>query len=65
MTTTNNYDVKLGFWTNWSHGKVQGATVTMTRQHGGFLIAFLAIFIGMVGKRLVPHYICFAFNNLS
>jgi hypothetical protein len=55
MTSTNNYDVHLGFWTNWSHGKVQGATVTMTRQHGGFLIAFLAIFIGMVGKRLVLH----------
>ncbi|KAF1942114.1 hypothetical protein EJ02DRAFT_466095 [Clathrospora elynae] len=50
MTSTNHYDVKLGFWTNWSHGKIQGATVTLTRQHGGFLIAFLAIFIGMVGK---------------
>ncbi|KAF1839011.1 hypothetical protein BDW02DRAFT_515336 [Decorospora gaudefroyi] len=50
MSSTNHYDVKLGFWTNWSNGPIQGATVTLTRQHGGFLIAFLAIFIGMVGK---------------
>ncbi|KAL6708154.1 hypothetical protein ACN47E_003338 [Coniothyrium glycines] len=49
-TSTNSYEVQLGFWTNWSHGKIQGATVTLTRQNGGFLIAFLAIFIGMVGK---------------
>lgn len=50
MASTNSYHVHLGFWTNWSHGKIQGATVTLTRQNGGFLIAFLAIFIGMVGK---------------
>ncbi|KAF2026090.1 hypothetical protein EK21DRAFT_103512 [Setomelanomma holmii] len=50
MTSTTNYDVQLGFWTNWSHGQIQGATVTLTRRNGGFLIAFLAIFIGMVGK---------------
>ncbi|KAH7386852.1 hypothetical protein DE146DRAFT_768549 [Phaeosphaeria sp. MPI-PUGE-AT-0046c] len=50
MASTNDYDVHLGFWTNWSHGKIQGATVTLTRQNGNLLIAFLAIFIGMVGK---------------
>ncbi|KAF2715314.1 hypothetical protein K504DRAFT_529505 [Pleomassaria siparia CBS 279.74] len=47
---SQQYSVHIGFWTNWSHGKVQGATVTLTRQNGGFLIAFLAIFVGMVGK---------------
>lgn len=51
MSSTTNYEVHLGFWTNWSHGQIQGATVTLTRRNGGFLIAFLAIFIGMVGKR--------------
>ncbi|KAH8725985.1 hypothetical protein GQ44DRAFT_680159 [Phaeosphaeriaceae sp. PMI808] len=50
MSSTNAYEVHLGFWTNWSHGKIQGATITLTRRNGGFLIAFLAIFIGMVGK---------------
>ncbi|KAF2474435.1 uncharacterized protein BDR25DRAFT_385987 [Lindgomyces ingoldianus] len=46
----NSFGVHLGFWTNWSHGKVQGATITLTQRNGGFLIAFLAIFVGMVGK---------------
>ncbi|KAF2730351.1 hypothetical protein EJ04DRAFT_545814 [Polyplosphaeria fusca] len=45
-----SYAVHLGFWTNWSHGKIMGATVTLTRANGGLLIATLAIFIGMVGK---------------
>ncbi|KAF2184660.1 hypothetical protein K469DRAFT_739283 [Zopfia rhizophila CBS 207.26] len=44
------YAVHLGFWTNWSYGAIRGGTITLTRQHGGFLIAFLAIYIGMVGK---------------
>jgi hypothetical protein len=51
MESTANYQVKLGFWTNWSNGKILGATMTMSRQNGGFLIAFLAIFVGMAGKR--------------
>ncbi|KAF2003590.1 hypothetical protein P154DRAFT_486179 [Amniculicola lignicola CBS 123094] len=46
----NTYSVYLGFWTNWSQGAVRGATITLTRQHGTFLIAFLAIYVGMVGK---------------
>ncbi|ORY06755.1 hypothetical protein BCR34DRAFT_31387 [Clohesyomyces aquaticus] len=47
---TSSYEVHLGFWTNWAHGRLQGATVTLTQRNGGFLIAFLAIFVGMVGK---------------
>ncbi|EAT82077.1 hypothetical protein HBH56_105310 [Parastagonospora nodorum] len=50
MESTANYKVKLGFWTNWSNGKILGATMTTSRQNGGFLIAFLAIFVGMAGK---------------
>ncbi|KAF2265455.1 hypothetical protein CC78DRAFT_515110 [Lojkania enalia] len=45
-----SYAVHLGFWTNWSHGRIQGATITLSRQNGGFLIAFLALFVGLVGK---------------
>lgn len=44
------FDVYLGFWINWSKGRVHGATFTTTRQDGGLLIAFLAIFVGLAGK---------------
>ena len=47
---SNSYNVFTGFWTNWSYGAVRGATITLTKEHGGFLIAFLAIYVGMVGK---------------
>ncbi|KAF2690971.1 hypothetical protein K458DRAFT_398912 [Lentithecium fluviatile CBS 122367] len=48
-TDAGGYDVHLGFWTNWSHGKIQGATVTLSRQSGGLLIAFLALFVSATG----------------
>jgi hypothetical protein len=41
--------VHTGFWTDWSHGAVQGATVTLTQRWGGVLTAFLAIFVSVVG----------------
>jgi hypothetical protein len=63
MSSTNSYEVHLGFWTNWSYGKIQGATVTLTRKNGGFLIAFLAIFIGMVGKRYAPNSVWVLLNS--
>jgi hypothetical protein len=49
---TTNYDVHLGFWVNWSHGKIKGSTVTLTRQNGNLLIAFLALFVGAIGRSL-------------
>lgn len=50
MSSPVDYHVHLGFWTNWSYGKVNGATLTLTRLNGGLLIAFIAIFIGAAGK---------------
>lgn len=50
MGIIDTYHVHLGFWTNWSLGKVQGATLTLTNRDGGLLIAFVAIFIGGAGK---------------
>ncbi|KAK8017269.1 hypothetical protein PG991_008345 [Apiospora marii] len=44
--------VYLGAWTNWSRGRVMGATLTMTREQGNFLIAFTAFFIPFVVSRL-------------
>jgi len=42
--------VYLGFWTNWAHGRVSGATITLTRGNGDLLIAFLALFTAWVGR---------------
>jgi len=41
--------IYVGFWTNWSYGKVFGATLTLTQRDGSFLIAFLAMFVSYVG----------------
>jgi len=50
MSLVDAYHVRLGFWTNWDHGKIEGATITLTRRNGGLLVAFIAIFIGAAGK---------------
>ncbi|KAF1951516.1 hypothetical protein CC80DRAFT_528262 [Byssothecium circinans] len=50
MSLVDAYHVHLGFWTNWDHGKVEGATITLTRKNGGLLVAFIAIFVGAAGK---------------
>lgn len=42
-------DVYPGFWTDWSHGRIRGATLTLSNRDGGFLITFLAIFVVIVG----------------
>lgn len=39
-------DVYTGVWINHSLGKIHGATLTLTSDNGGLLIAFLAIFVG-------------------
>lgn len=44
--------VKIGFWTNWSHGRVLGSTLTLSQQDGALLIAFIALFVAFVGARL-------------
>ncbi|KAK2606837.1 hypothetical protein N8I77_005562 [Diaporthe amygdali] len=43
--------IHLGLWTNWSQGRVLGATLTMDRQQANFLIAFTASFVVFVGSR--------------
>ena len=43
--------VYLGVWTNWSRGRIRGATLTMSRRNGGLLTAFLALFVTVVGTR--------------
>ena len=45
-------DVYLGFWINRAFDSVQGATLTLSHRQGGFLIAFLAIFVATSGRSL-------------
>lgn len=46
------YEVHEGFWIDWSNGRVTGATLTLTEQHGAYLIAFLALFVHISGSSL-------------
>lgn len=45
-----SYDVHLGFWINWSSGRMQGATFTTTRESGGLLVAFIALYVSTSGR---------------
>lgn len=49
---TSPYTVYTGFWVDYSHGSVFGATLTLSRSDGSLLIAFLAFFVALVGTRL-------------
>lgn len=44
--------IYTGFWTNWSYGSIQGATITLNNRDGGLLTAFVALFVTFVGRRL-------------
>jgi hypothetical protein len=42
--------VHTGFWNNHAYSKIRGATLTLSLRNGGFLIAFLAIYVSLSGK---------------
>ncbi|KAI9795054.1 MAG: hypothetical protein M1816_000076 [Peltula sp. TS41687] len=44
--------IYYGAWTNWSHGRILGATITLSTRSGGLLTAFLAIFVAAAGAAL-------------
>ena len=48
--TGNNFDVHIGFWTNWARGPIRGATFTLTRTNGQVIVSILAIFVALVGR---------------
>ena len=63
-----NTDVYLGFWTNWSYGRVRGATLTLTNRDGGFLTAFLAVFVVIAGRsfwRIACFMIHYALSSVA
>lgn len=45
-------DIYKGFWINRSLGTIRGATLTLDRQSGGLVIAFLALFVGATASSL-------------
>ena len=47
-----NDGVYTGVWVNRLHGSVKGATLTLNRQDGAFLIAFLALFVATTGRAM-------------
>lgn len=47
--SVSTQDIYLGFWTNWSYGRIRGATLTLTQRDGGLLLAFLALFATIAG----------------
>lgn len=60
--STIQNSVHLGTWTNWSRGKVMGATLTLERNDGNLLIAFTAVFVGLVTGR-VWRIACYVFHR--
>lgn len=55
--------VYIGTWTNWSRGKILGATLTLTQVNGSFLIAFLALFVSFAGTSFF-RLTCFALHHI-
>ena len=45
-------DIYTGTWINWTGGRVAGATLTISSQHGALLVAFLALFVSFAGSHL-------------
>jgi hypothetical protein len=57
--------IYTGAWINWSYGAVTGATLTLSSQHGSFLIAFLALFVRLAGQNLWAIFCYCAFQTRS
>lgn len=51
MASLGPYDASVytGTWTNWAHGSVLGLTLTTTHRGGSFLVAFVSLFVAIVG----------------
>lgn len=62
MVTSAEYAVYHGIWTNWSRGRIMGATLTLSRTDGNYLLAFTAFFISMVSARFW-RILCFIAHN--
>lgn len=61
--TSKYYDIYRGVWINWSRGPILGSTLTLTRRNGDLLIAFVALFVTIVGTSFW-RIACFFIHNL-
>jgi hypothetical protein len=46
FTMSSSPSVYIGKWTDHSHGQIMGSSITVTDQHGDYIISFLALFVG-------------------
>lgn len=49
---TMSSTIYTGIWTDWSRGRVAGATITLSSRDAGFLLAFIAAFVTVIATRL-------------
>ncbi|GES63803.1 hypothetical protein ATEIFO6365_0007049000 [Aspergillus terreus] len=52
VNSNNSEYIYTGVWTDWSHGRIHGATITLSAQNAGFLTAFLALFVSISAGHL-------------
>lgn len=45
------FEIYQGLWINWSHGRIFGRILTISRQNADLVIAFTGVFITFVGVR--------------
>ncbi len=62
-TTAEQYPIYTGFWTNWSRGRIMGATLTLKQADANLIIAFIAFFIAFVSARFW-RILCFVLHRL-
>jgi hypothetical protein len=48
--SSNNYQIYTGVWTNQVYGPIRGLTLTLTAGDGVVLVAFLAVYVSIVGS---------------
>ncbi|KAK1990167.1 hypothetical protein LX36DRAFT_664486 [Colletotrichum falcatum] len=46
------HQIYTGVWTDWSLGRVSGATITLSARGGALLLAFVAVFVTVIAARL-------------
>lgn len=54
--------IYTGFWVNWTHSRIKGATLTLNHREAGFLTAFLALFVSVAGRSFWRLF-CFAMHS--
>lgn len=59
--------VYTGSWVNWARGPILGSTITFTHTSGAYLVAFLAIFVRVVGTHVweITCYVLFRLRTTS